>query len=99
MRNHEKELSSDGSVYSVTTHKPTGSPSEAPQMFKKDQPMTMIIGLDVHSKKTVYVVQNEEGKVIQEGAVSTSVEGMEQMLAALNAPEQTRIRLETGISR
>jgi len=58
--------------------------------------MAMIIGMDVHSKKTVYVAQNEEGKVIKEGAVTTGVEGMEQMLAALNAPEQTRIGLETG---
>ena len=58
--------------------------------------MAMIIGLDVHSKQTVYVAQNDKGKVIKEGAVTTSVEGMEQMLSALKAPKQTRIGLETG---
>jgi transposase len=52
--------------------------------------------LDVHCKMTVYVAQSEAGEVIAEGSVPTSVEGFEQMLVCLDAPEGTRIGLETG---
>jgi len=37
--------------------------------------MTFYIGLDVHAKMTVYVVQNESGQVTARGSVATNREG------------------------
>lgn len=58
--------------------------------------MKMVIGLDVHSKITHYFSQNLDGQTIREGAVTTSVEGLSEMVGQLNAPLRTRIGLETG---
>lgn len=37
--------------------------------------MTIYIGLDVHSKLTVYAAQNEDGKPIAQGEVATNRRG------------------------
>ena len=58
--------------------------------------MQMYIGLDVHSKQTVYVAQDETGKVRGEGAVATSWDGLCELLARLAAPAGTPMALETG---
>jgi transposase len=57
----------------------------------------MYIGLDVHCKETVYVVQDDAGNVISRGRVTTTPEGFAQMLESVNAPKGTKIGLETGI--
>ena len=38
--------------------------------------MTMYVGLDVHSKQSVFVIENETGTVMARGEVPTSAEGM-----------------------
>jgi transposase len=58
--------------------------------------MKMIIGLDIHSKQTVYVAQDESGKVVGSGKIVTTQAGFSEMLEELNAPDGTRIGLETG---
>ncbi len=58
--------------------------------------MKMYMGLDVHCKQTVYVAQDEEGKVVGEGRVPTTLDGVCEMLDSVNAPEGTEIGLETG---
>jgi transposase len=58
--------------------------------------MTIYIGLDVHSKKTVYVAQDQEGRVLGEGSVATTWEGLCHLVQTLQAPPQTEIGLETG---
>ena len=58
--------------------------------------MDMIIGLDVHSKSTVYFAQNSDGEKVGRGTVTTSVEGLNEMTERLDAPKGTRIGLETG---
>jgi len=58
--------------------------------------MRVYMGLDVHCKSTVYVAQDEEGNVIGEGEVTTSVEGFEKMVKEAGVPAGTRIGLETG---
>jgi len=58
--------------------------------------MKMYIGLDVHCKETVYVAQEETGKVVGQGRVVTRIEGFCQMLNSLHAPKGTEIGLETG---
>lgn len=58
--------------------------------------MTLYLGLDVHSKWSVYTAQDENGRVIGEGRIATSLEGLREMIEALQAPPQTAIGLETG---
>jgi transposase len=58
--------------------------------------MKMYIGLDVHCKSTVYVCQNENGEEVGRGKVPTQDFGLRKMLVDLNAPEGTRIGLESG---
>lgn len=37
--------------------------------------MAMYMGLDVHCKSTVYVAEDESGKIIAEGNIPTTPEG------------------------
>lgn len=58
--------------------------------------MRVYIGLDVHCKQTVYVAEDEAGKVVGEGRVATSLDGFCEMLDSVDAPKGTQIGLETG---
>jgi transposase len=58
--------------------------------------MSMIVGLDVHSKHTVYTIQDETGRIIAQGSAETTVEGLTQMLVDHDVPGATRIGLESG---
>lgn len=58
--------------------------------------MKMVIGLDVHSKKTVYVAQNQEGEQIARGSIPTNAEGFAQMIEHLQPPDNTTVGLEAG---
>lgn len=58
--------------------------------------MKMIVGLDVHSKSTRYHAQNFDGEAIGEGTVTTSLQGITEMVEKLEAPKGTRVGLETG---
>jgi transposase len=58
--------------------------------------MTIYIGLDVHSKMTVYVAQNSEGKTIARGEVPTTPAGVDELLKRTAAPAATPIALESG---
>ena len=58
--------------------------------------MTMYIGLDVHSKQTTFVAQNEKGDVIRQGKIPTTVESFRQFLDDLEVSPLTPIGLESG---
>jgi transposase len=58
--------------------------------------MTMYVGLDVHSKQSVFVVENEIGTVMARGEVPTSTEGMRRLRDEARLPAGTRVALETG---
>ena len=58
--------------------------------------MGIYIGMDVHGKQTVFVAQDEQGQVIGEGSAPTTMDGLRQIVAGVNAPAQTPIGLETG---
>ena len=58
--------------------------------------MTMYVGLDVHSKQSVFVVENEIGTVMARGEVPTSTEGMRRLREEARLPAGTRVALETG---
>ena len=58
--------------------------------------MERYVGLDAHSKNCVYVIQDENGKIVGEGSVPTSVEGLQLMRARHELLAGTRVALESG---
>lgn len=58
--------------------------------------MTRYVGLDAHSKRCVYVVQDEQGKVVAEGSVDTTLEGLQSIRDRYHLPPGTRVALESG---
>ena len=60
--------------------------------------MNIFIGLDVHSKFSVFVAQNNDGADLGTDRVATTPEGLAHMLHGLDAPAGTAIALESGPS-
>lgn len=58
--------------------------------------MARYVGLDAHSKTCMYVIQNEAGKVVGEGHVPTSPEGLALLRARYELPPGTGVALESG---
>ncbi len=58
--------------------------------------MARYVGLDAHSKKCVYVIQEEDGKVVGEGSVPTTLEGLQLLRARYELAAGTRVALESG---
>ncbi|HEY2663223.1 MAG TPA: hypothetical protein VGI47_02690, partial [Candidatus Binataceae bacterium] len=58
--------------------------------------MTMYVGLDVHSKQSVFVIEDETGTVVARGEVPTSAEGMRRLRDEHRLPAGTQVALETG---
>jgi transposase len=54
------------------------------------------VGLDVHSKKSAFVIEDNGGKVIAQGEVATTPEGFSQLQATYQLARGTRVALETG---
>jgi transposase len=58
--------------------------------------MEVYVGMDVHSSGRVYVAQDQEGKILSEGRVSTSREGFQEMLKRIGAPAGSQVAQESG---
>jgi transposase len=58
--------------------------------------MGSYVGLDVHSKQSVFVIEDEDGRVVARGEVATSREGMERLRTKHALPAGTEVALETG---
>jgi len=54
------------------------------------------VGLDVHRKKTVYVIQAADGQVVGEGAVPTHREGIQEMIVRHQLDPGSKVCLECG---
>ena len=54
------------------------------------------VGLDAHSKDSVYAVQDEDGSLMGEGSVSTTPEGLLLLRNRFELPAGTVVGLETG---
>jgi transposase len=59
--------------------------------------MARYVGLDAHSKRCVFVIQDEDGRRIGEGDVPTTLEGLLLLRARYELSEGTRVALESGI--
>ena len=58
--------------------------------------MARYVGLDAHSKRCVYVIQDENGKILGDSSVPTTIEGLELMRIRHELPAGTRVALESG---
>jgi transposase len=58
--------------------------------------MARYVGLDAHSKHCVYVIQDEHGKVVGEGSVATTIEGLLLMRTRYDLEASTSVALESG---
>lgn len=58
--------------------------------------MARYVGLDAHSKRCVYAIQDEQGKVLGEGSVPTALEGLMELRARHKLPVGTAVALESG---
>ena len=59
--------------------------------------MKKYIGMDVHSKRTTFVAQAENGEVLRKGEVETGLEGLRGMVRQVKAARGTVVGLESGI--
>lgn len=58
--------------------------------------MRRYVGIDAHSKNCVYVIQDGDGKVMSEGMVATTPEGLLLLRARYKLPAGTPVALESG---
>jgi transposase len=56
------------------------------------------VGLDVHSRETVFVIQDEGGTIVGRGTVPTTPEGLARLRHEYHLPPGTAVGLETGTS-
>ncbi len=54
------------------------------------------VGLDVHSKQSAFVIEDEGGKVIARGEVPTTPDGFSRLQATYHLSPGTQVALETG---
>jgi transposase len=63
----------------------------------EDGPMqSCYVGLDVHSRESVFVVENEAGAIVARGSVATTVSGLKHLRDSYSLPAATGVALETG---
>lgn len=55
------------------------------------------VGLDVHRKKTVYVIQGSDGDVVAEGSTPTHRDGIQQIALKHELEPGTQVCLECGV--
>lgn len=58
--------------------------------------MKYYIGLDVHSKETSYCLQDETGKVIGQGKITSTHKSFEELKKRYEIPDHTMVGLESG---
>jgi hypothetical protein len=74
-----------------------GSLRATPQS-KTEDGQSYYVGFDVHSRESVFVVENEAGAIVARGSVPTTVNGLEHLRASCGLPAATGVALETGTS-
>ncbi|HJW68019.1 MAG TPA: hypothetical protein VJ829_01545 [Candidatus Binatia bacterium] len=58
--------------------------------------MEWYVGLDVHSKRSVYVIEADAGRVVARGDIPTTPAGFRQLRRQHELPAETPVALETG---
>lgn len=58
--------------------------------------MTRYVGLDVHSKQSTFVIQDESGRTVAEGSIPTTSDGFREFVDRFRLDPGTLIGLESG---
>src|SRR2546425_3101446 len=67
-----------------------------PKLKEEGSPMGMYVGLDVHSKRSVFVIEAEDGRVVARGDIPTTPAGFRQLRHQHALGAETPVALETG---
>src|SRR5881628_2706855 len=67
-----------------------------PKLKEEGSPMESYVGLDVHSKRSVFVIEAEDGRVVARGDIPTTPAGFRQLRHQHELPAETPVALETG---
>src|SRR5437016_14175496 len=67
-----------------------------PKLKEEGSPMESYVGLDVHSKRSVFVIEAQDGRVVARGDMPTTSEGFRQLRRQHQLPAETPVALETG---
>src|SRR5437667_1041044 len=67
-----------------------------PKLKEEGSPMESYVGLDVHSKRSVFVTEAEDGRVVGRGDVPTTPAGFRQLRQQHELAAETPVALETG---
>src|SRR5437879_7890475 len=71
-------------------------PIQCAQYNEEGSPMEMYVGLDVHSKRSVFVIEAEDGRVAARGDIPTTPAGFRQLRRQHALPAETPVALESG---
>ncbi len=96
-----KRIDEDQGRSSPHRGKIRGTPSaRSPRLQpQEERPMgALYVGLDVHSRETVFVIQDETGTIVGRGAAPTTPDGLARMCHDYHLPAGTTVGLETGTS-
>jgi transposase len=67
-----------------------------PKLKEEGSPMGSYVGLDVHSKRSVLVIEAEDGRVVARGDIPTTPAGFRQLRQHYELAAETPVALETG---
>src|SRR5438067_1073090 len=67
-----------------------------PKLKEEGSPMESYVGLDVHSKRSVFVIEAEDGRVVARGDIPTTPAGFRQLRRQHKLAAETPVALETG---
>src|SRR2546422_327052 len=67
-----------------------------PNRKEEGSPMESYVGLDVHSKRSVFVIEAEDGRVVARGDIPTTPAGFRQLRQQHELAAETHVALETG---
>src|SRR5207247_1954568 len=67
-----------------------------PKLKEEGSPMESYVGLDVHSKRSVFVIEAEDGRVVARGDIPTTPAGFRQLRQQHELAAETPVALETG---
>src|SRR5437763_13260544 len=67
-----------------------------PKLKEEGSPMESYVGLDVHSKRSVFVIEADDGRVVARGDIPTTPAGFRQLRQQHELAAETPVALETG---
>src|SRR5437016_5216031 len=67
-----------------------------PKLKEEGSPMESYVGLDVHSKRSVFVIEAEDGRVVARGDIPIAPTGFRQLRRQHELRAETPVALETG---